>query len=338
MTSQGLRVRSIVGVALNAAIDRIVAVGRLQPGGIHRPTVLSSVAGGKAANAVRAAVSLGLPGRIVAVLGGYAGDWYADALGRLGIDLSAVSVDGETRTCTSILDRSTGELTEFYEPGLTVPDDAWPRVESALIDALGDEPEACLVLLAGSLPPDMPDDAYRRLGAICAERGAPWAVDAAGSPLLAALEARPWLVKVNEREAAETLGRSPRGASGAGIGAVRDLAQRLLERGAGNALLTRGLDGAVLQTDEATWTIGRPPVSGPFSVGSGDALVAGLAVALSHGLPLAEAVRFGSAVAAANALVPGQGVFDPGRVDEILAGISLIDATDTASGGSGAAG
>jgi tagatose 6-phosphate kinase len=329
-------IRSIVGVALNAAIDKIVAVDRLEPGAIHRPTVLSAVPGGKAANAVRTAAALGLPGHVIAVLGGHGGRWYSDALIPLGVELAAVTVDGETRTCLSVLDRSTGELTEFYEPGLSVPAEAWPQVEAALEEALRPEPETCLVLLAGSLPPRVAIDAYRRLGTVCAERGAAWIVDAAGPPLLEALHAEPWLVKVNAREAAETLGRAM--AAQPDVATAAELARDLLERGAGNVLLTRGLYGALLHTPDGTWGVGPPPVTGPFSVGSGDALVAGLAVGLSRGLELAEAVRYGSAVATANALIAGQGVIDASRLDEIHGGITMSDASGPVAGGSGAAG
>jgi tagatose 6-phosphate kinase len=330
--SETPRIRSIVGIALNAAIDRIVAVDRLEPGAIHRPTILSSLAGGKAANAVRAAASLGLPGRVVAVLGGHAGAWYGAALRALGIELSAVAVDGETRTCLSVLDRSTDELTEFYEPGLTVPTDTWPRIEAALVEALGDEPAGSLVVLAGSLPPGVPVDAYRRLGTICTVHGAPWIVDIEGRPLLEALEASPWLVKVNEREAAATTGLP--GQVGGDAEAVRKQSTWFRKQRAGNVLITRGREGAMLHTAEGRWAIGPPPVTGPFSVGSGDALVAGLAVALAAGRALPEAVRYGSAVAAANALVAGQGVFDPGRVDVIEAAISITKSPDSAAGGS----
>ena len=327
------QIRSFVGVALNAAIDRTVAVDRLEPGAIHRPTVLSAVPGGKAANAARAAASLGLPARVVAVLGGNAGSWYADALRGYGVDLNAITVDGETRTCLSVLDRSTNELTEFYDPGLTVPADAWIRVEAALSEALAPEPETTVVLLAGSLPPGVADDAYRRLGTLCAERGASWVVDIAGSPLLAALEAAPWLVKINEREAEETIGPALADRSSAG-----EMASGLLQKGASNVLLTRGLEGAVLQTGVGAWTYGPPPITGPYPVGSGDALVAGLAVALAHGGALPEAVRYGCAVAAANALVPGQGILDRSRVDEIERGITMVEASRRPAGGSAPAG
>ena len=119
-------IRRVIGVSLNAAIDRIVSVPRLEPGRIHRPVARAVVPGGKAANTVRAARHLGLPGSIVAVLGGYAGAWYRDAVARLDIPLFPVMVESETRTCLSILDEEAGTLTELYESGVALRPDDWP--------------------------------------------------------------------------------------------------------------------------------------------------------------------------------------------------------------------
>jgi fructose-1-phosphate kinase PfkB-like protein len=58
-------------------------------------------------------------------------------------------------------------------------------------------------------------------------------------------------------------------------------------------------------------------------VGSGDALLAGLAAALAAGHPLPEAARRGAAAACANALVPGQGELDPRDAARVLATTAL---------------
>ena len=73
-------IRRVIGVSLNAAVDKTASVDRLIPGAIHRPVVRSVVPGGKAVNVVRAARHLGLDGEVVAVLGGHAGAWYREAL------------------------------------------------------------------------------------------------------------------------------------------------------------------------------------------------------------------------------------------------------------------
>jgi 1-phosphofructokinase family hexose kinase len=324
--------RRLVCVSLNASVDKVAAVDRLSPGEIHRPDILSVVPGGKALNVARPAATLGMPVRAIVVLGGHAGDWMYAALRARGIATRVVHGTGETRTCLSVLDRADGTLTEFYEPGLTIDASAWAAVETALRSELADDPSGSLVVLAGSLPPGAPDDGYARLATTVGNAGARVVIDADRSALVEALAARPWLVKVNAREATDAVGLGGAAVSG-GVaapggtvveGTAVEAARLIRARTGGVVLVTRGVAGAVL-VDEAgvVWRIGGPPERGRYPVGSGDSLLAGLAVALAAGFPLLEAARRGVAVGAANALVPGQGELDPADAERMLPGIRV---------------
>ena len=230
-----------------------------------------------------------------------------------------VRAAGETRSCLSVLDRSTGALTEFYEAGLALDADGWSAIEAAVAAELADDPAGALVVLAGSLPPGAPEDGYGRLAALAAAAGAWAAVDVGGAHLAAALPAGPWLVKVNAREAADALGIPAEGEAGA-----VEAARQLTGRGATIALVTRGTAGAILRDERGvSWRIGPPPELGPYPVGSGDALLAGLAAGLARGATLPEAARHGCAAACANAIRPGQGELDPVDAARVLPGISL---------------
>lgn len=308
-----LAVERLVGVSLNAAIDKVAAVDLLAPGRIHRPELLASVPGGKALNAVRVASRLGAVAGVVAVVAGHAGSWVEEQLRMEGIRGWFVHVEGETRSCLSVLDRATGELTEFYEAGLVLPDDRWGSVEEALGEALVDRPSGSIVLLAGSLPPGAPADAYRRLATTASALGARVVVDIGGAPLTAALAARPWLVKINAAEASGTTGLAT------GVPSeVAEAARRLIQDGAEQALITMGVDGAVLVTPAGAWAVGQAPEIGPYSVGSGDALIGGFVAALTRNEDLPTALRLGAAAATANALVPGQGELDLRDVARLL--------------------
>lgn len=313
-------VTRLVGVSLNAAIDKVAAVDHLTPGRIHRPELLSAVPGGKALNAVRAARHLDTRAEAVALIAGHAGSWLVEQLESRGIGGWFVRVEGESRTCLSVLDRSTGELTEFYEAGVVLADDRWPDVETALADALNQGPERTVVLLAGSLPPGAPPDAYRRLAAVASGLGARVVVDIGGEPLRAALEARPWLVKINAAEAAATTGLRVTDRA-----QVADAAQRLIDDGAEGALVTMGVAGAVLVTAQGSWSVGPPPELGPYSVGSGDALIGGLVAALTRGAVWPDALKLGAAAATANALRPGQGELEPSDVERLLPGCAVTE-------------
>lgn len=311
--------RRLVCVSVNAAIDETAVVPHLVPGEIHRPQMLAVLPGGKALNVARAARTLGLEALVIAVLGGHAGDWMEGALAARGIRTRAVRAAGETRTCLSVLDRATGALTEFYEAGLALDARGWSAVEAEITAELADDPTGALVVVAGSLPPGAPEDGYGRLAALTAAAGARAAVDVGGTHLAAALPAGPWLVKVNAREAADALGLPATDEAGA-VAAAR----LLTGRGATIALVTRGTAGAILRDERGgAWRIGPPPELGPYAVGSGDVLLAGLAAALARGTTLPEAARQGCAAACANAIRPGQGEFDPADATRVLPGISL---------------
>ncbi len=315
----------LVCVSVNAAIDKTAAIPNLVPGEIHRPEMLSMLPGGKALNVARAARTLGLDSTVIAVLGGHAGAWVEDELWNRGIRTRAVRVPGETRTCLSILDRRTGGLTEFYEAGLRLDGPGWAAVESALAEELAEKGEGALVVVAGSLPPGAPDDGYGRLASLGAAASARVAVDVGGVQLAAALPARPWLVKVNATEAAAASGiptDDPEGVAAA--------AAELRRLGAQVVVITLGVEGALfVDQDGHGWRLGPPPEIGLYTVGSGDALLAGLAAALARGEPLPEAARQGAAAACANALRPGQGEIDLEDVARVLPLVTLEELVET---------
>ncbi len=306
--------RRLVCVSLNPAVDKIVAVDHLVAGTIHRPEVLSMVPGGKALNVARAAASLGVDVIVVAVLAGHAGAWIGRSLAAGGIGVRVVDAPGETRTCTSVLDRSTGALTELYERGPSLDPGVLGAVEAAIGAELDADPGGVVVAVSGSLPPGAPDAAYARIVALARAHGARAAIDAGGRPLVDAVAERPWLVKVNAREAAEATGLP-----GVDEAAVIRAAAALQAAGATNVLVTRGVEGAVLLDGSgAAWRIGPPPERGSFPVGSGDSVLAGLVAGIAAGDTMEEAARTGAAAGAANALQPGQGRIDPADVARLL--------------------
>jgi tagatose 6-phosphate kinase len=312
-------VSHIVCVAVNPSIDKIGAVDRLIPGEIHRPELLSAVAGGKPVNVARAAARLGLPVALVVVVAGDQGTWLESSLAREGLPARLVRVAGETRTCLSILDRSTGFLTEFYEQGPALDDEGWSAVEAAVASQLDVEAAGCVVVLSGSLPPGAPSDGYARIVRLARDAGARTAVDADGELLALALEAGPWLAKGNAAEAGRATGLAVEVEADARAAAVA-----LQARGAGIALVSRGLEGTIVADEAGTaWRVGPPPERGAYPVGSGDSALAGFLAAIAAGSTTAVAARQAVAAGTANALRPGQGEIEPADVERILPMVTL---------------
>lgn len=290
-------------VAANPSIDRLYELDRLAIGEIHRPLSVVTVPGGKGLNAARAASTLGGSITAVGIVAGRAGDWIVERLAELGIDARMARATGETRTCVSVLDRSSGELTEIYERGSEIGDTAWGALETIVRTEL-EHGDVAAIAVSGSLPPGAPPDGYGRIARIAAVASPPIPIlaDAYGPALAAVLAERPAIVKLNAAEAGDASATSISSAQSAA-----DAADRLLDAGAACVVVTLGLGGAVVASRNERTQLIPPDLRGPYPVGSGDAFLGGLAVAYARGEPVTEAARLGLAAGIANAQIPGAG-------------------------------
>jgi 1-phosphofructokinase family hexose kinase len=304
----------IVCLAANPSVDKLFEIERLVPGGIHRPEGFVQVAGGKGLNVARAANALGGDVLAIAMLRGHTGKWLEEMLAAEGVKGSFVWTHGENRASLSVADRETGGLTEFYEHGSEVPVASWIETVQALSELL---PDAAWLTISGSLPPGAPADGYREVVAEARAAGVQIALDSEGERLRLALWARPNVVKVNAREAAELLEVST-GTREEALVAARELRARA--GGDGHAgLVTRGADGVVLAAPDGSDWEGRLYVRGRYPVGSGDAFLAGLVVALDRGDGWGKALQLALGAATANAELPGAGRLDPVRAVRLAA-------------------
>jgi 1-phosphofructokinase family hexose kinase len=284
----------ILCVAANPSIDRLFAVDRFEPGAIHRPAEFVQVAGGKGLNVARAAAQLGGEVRAAALLGGHSGRWIAEQLGEEGIELHAAWAQAETRSSLSVAGAAEG-LTEFYEHGLPVSAAEWAAFAGMVA---GLAAEAGWMTISGSLPPGAPDDGYAGLVPLTRT-----ALDSRA----AGIDAGPAVVKLNAAEAAAAVEAD---------GAVAT-AGALHERSGGAAIVTRGREGAVLVTPAGETLAGRLDADGAYPVGSGDAFLAGLVVALDRGADWPDALRAALGAGAANAAQPGAGRLDRGHAERL---------------------
>jgi 1-phosphofructokinase family hexose kinase len=305
----------ILFIAANPSVDRLYELERLTIGAIHRPLAVAAVPGGKGLNAARAAARLGGRVTVAGIVAGRSGDWIREQIAARGIEASWASADGQTRTCVSILDRSSGALTEIYESGEAVGKQAWQDLEAIVAGAV-EAGDLAAVALSGSLPPGAPPDGYGHIARVAREAAIPVLADTYGAALTAVLAQRPALVKVNAGEATTATGLPVVGDSSAAAAA-----QALRAAGARSVVVTLGVDGALIVSDQGTTRLVPPPVRGPYPVGSGDAFLGGTAVGIARGSELVEAARLGMAAAIANAMVPGAGELDADAIEEILGGV-----------------
>jgi 1-phosphofructokinase family hexose kinase len=303
----------IVCVAANPSVDKLFEVDRVEIGAIHRPVGFTQVPGGKGLNCARAVHALGGAVTATGILAGHAGRWVEQALAGEGVAARFAWVEGETRASLSVADATDRGLTEFYERGTDVGADGWRGLEEVVAELC---PGASWLTISGYVPLGAPEDGYARLIRIAAEHGVRVALDARDESLALGLAAGPDLVKVNAEEAGALLGHEIVDDADA-VAAVGEIGSRI--EGGGAAIITRGAEGAVVRTPDRSVLRGRLYERGPYPVGSGDAFLAGLVVALERGDPWEAALRLALGAAAANAEAPGAGRLDPARALELAA-------------------
>jgi 1-phosphofructokinase family hexose kinase len=312
----------IAFVAGHPSVDRLYEVHQIQPGEIHRPTLVRVVPGGKALNAARAARLLGGDPHVLAILAGHAGRWIAEALRAEGVAGTFAWTEGETRTSVSVAasDQPAGSITGFYEPSEPIPASAWSELEAVAADVVL---RADLVCLSGGVIAGAPVDGYQRIAEMAHAGGIPVAIDSHGPHLLSAFKAGPELVKLNAEEAAEALDIAV--PDHELLPWAAEAAAEIKRRVPGNQItvVTAGTSGMALVDDSGETLGGRIEEIGPYPVGSGDAALAALAVGHSRSLPTRDLLAQALAAGAANAEVPGPGVLDPTRVPALAARASI---------------
>jgi len=308
----------IVTVTLNAAVDRTLTVPNFQLGHRHRASASLTSAGGKGINVARALKRLDSPVIATGLAGGRTGDRIIEELAGEAILNDFVRIDDESRTSSAVVDPTAGSLTEIYEWG--------PAVRRDELDTLLEKLHylsrvASYVVFSGSLPRDVEDDFYAEAVRDLSRRGVQCVVDSEGEPLRHAVDAEPFLVSPNQREAEGLVGQefSEDEDFVMALDAIADL-------GARNVLITQETACFGLFREERSLRRFRASIAriDPVaSVGAGDVLLAGFLAARFNAQPLDQALRQGVGCAAASVVELGPGRFDPREASRLAASVDL---------------
>jgi 1-phosphofructokinase/tagatose 6-phosphate kinase len=302
----------IITVTLNAAIDNTLSVPHFRLGARHRAVDKRAAAGGKGINVARALKCLGQPVIATGFAGGVTGTRVIEYLTGESVLNDFVRIGEESRTSTVLIDPTTGEQTEINEHG--------PRVSEAELELFREKlmylaPGADICVIAGSMPRGIATEFYGELVTDLRKAGVVTLVDAEGDVMEQALRAEPDMIAPNVLEAEELIGRE--------FSDDEDLAAapaELRSLGARDAVITSS-DGcwAVLDSDpEVTLHVRAPELDPITTVGSGDALVAGLVSARYIGLTGDSALRYAVACGAESTQHFGAGTLDRASVDQLV--------------------
>ncbi len=296
----------IYTLTLNPSIDYVVHLDKFVSGQTNRTTSEEYFVGGKGINVSCILAQLNFQSTALGFTAGFTGDAIEKGLAELGIRSDFIRLkEGNSRINIKM---KAGEESEINGQG--------PHIGEEDFDCLLRKTDTVragdTVVLAGSIPRTVSEDAYERILKRLEWRDVRIVVDATGPLLLNCLAFRPFLIKPNRQELSDIFGREL-----SDLSEIEICARQLMKRGARNVLVSLGGDGAVLLAEDGNVYcsgVVREPVLN--TVGSGDSMVAGFIAGFEQTGDYAYALKLGAACGNATAVSPG--LADREKISEIL--------------------
>lgn len=300
----------ITTITLNPSLDRTITVDGLKLGESNRWSSLRYYAGGKGIDVSRAIHEMG--GQTVAYgfIGGHEGRMLEIMLDEEGVLFSFTPVEQSTRTNFIIGDTKSHQQTIINAAG--------PRISKKETDRFFEKlrrifPPPDSMVISGSVPPGVPEDIYYSIIKEMKGSKIRAILDSAGPWLAEGIRAKPYLIKPNVHEVEAMLNiELPTEES------IIKAALDFVGAGVEVAVISRGKDGIIAADKKSIVKAVSPPVKVRSAIGAGDCAMAGLALRLTAGEPLAEACRLGTAMGAAAVLTPGTELCRRADVEALL--------------------
>lgn len=275
----------LLAVGPNSVLQKSLNFARLKVGGINRARALTVGPGGKGYHFALAA-NIARPGSaaVAHFIGGENGRQISEHLARLGLLELQTPIAGESRTCTTVLDDASGDMTELIEPS--------PQIQPAEAQHIREQVHALLpqlrgLALCGTTPPGCGDRFYAEI-AESANPDATVLLDGYKNVQDILATGRVDVLKINLHELRELSGKSDLEEGASWV--IAEFAVRVLA-------LTDGPDSAHLFADSAHWRFELPTIDIVNPIGAGDTVGAVLLQGLLAGDAPPDAFRLGLAAA-----------------------------------------
>jgi 1-phosphofructokinase len=277
----------IATVTLNPAIDQTVVVNDFRTNAVNRGQSMQFDAGGKGVNVASFLADYGCDVSVTGFLGLENAAIFERHFARKHIDDRFVRMAGSTRTGVKIVDEVNQQTTDINMPGLAPTEEALRELAAAVEQLAG---ECDWFVLAGNLPPGVPDTIYADMIARLKLRGKRVALDTSRAALREGALAGPAVVKPNVEELQQIVGHALTDDA-----AVEQAARELLKHDIRLVVISMGERGALFVDRETSLLAVPPRVAVKSTVGAGDAMVAGVIAGQIAGMDLAGCARLATA-------------------------------------------
>ncbi|MCL9773729.1 1-phosphofructokinase [Vibrio methylphosphonaticus] len=296
----------VVTITLNPALDLTGSLDKLNQGSVSLVNNGSLHAAGKGVNVAKVLSDLGADVTVTGFLGTDNQELFCQLFTELNAKDEFIRVSGSTRINVKLVENS-GEVSDINFPGVEVDAQAITQFEATLETLMHSHD---YFVFAGSLPRGISAAQCAQWIEKLQSNGKRVLFDSSRDALTQGLDAKPWLIKPNDEELSQFVGRELSTQEH-----CLEAAETLSDKGIDNIVVSMGAEG-VLWLHDNQWLQAKPPKMRVVStVGAGDTLVAGLCWGHMQSMPKLELLSFATAL---SALAVGQvGVGVPSKEDVV---------------------
>lgn len=306
----------ITTVTLNPAIDRTIILDNFEHGSINRVKSVREDIGGKGINVARVLQSLGSNSYAIGFIGEKNNKYVQNLLATENLKSEFITVDGQTRLNTKIVEINTKITTDINEVGFCITKEQLESIKQLILKH-GEKSE--IMVFSGSIPQGLPSDIYSELLNIVAPF-TKTVLDADGIFLLEGLKSSPYLIKPNIHELENALSRKLNTHE-----EIKQAARELISKyKIQYILVSMGGDGSILVSQDEALFAKALKVEVKSSVGAGDSMLAGFIYGISkQNYTINKALAYATACGALAVSQEGTQTFAKEDVEKLVEKVEI---------------
>ncbi|MBQ7335499.1 MAG: 1-phosphofructokinase family hexose kinase [Clostridia bacterium] len=297
----------IITLTLNPAFDVHCHTAQFLPFHENLVTVTQREAGGKGVNISRALTRNGVENVAVVVLGEENAEGFRKALAADAMCWREIVLPGRIRENITIHADCSNE-TRISFAGFDCDAALLKQVESTVSDLID---KNTVLTFTGRIPAGLSMPEVKAFLSRMQAKGVKVVIDSKSFSTEDLLTQRPWLIKPNQEEIGEYLGRTVETFDDV-LAAATDLHRTGIE----NVMISLGAQGALLVCRDGCFVATPPRIQAVSTIGAGDSSIAGFLAAMAEGKTLVECLRTAVAYGTAACLTPGT---QPPKTEDVQA-------------------
>jgi 1-phosphofructokinase family hexose kinase len=273
---------------------------------------------GKALNVAKVVKTLGEEVCIIGIVPENDEKRFNDYCKQLGIKAEFITVEGSVRINATISETERNVVTHINSMGPALSEKSQEEILQLMQKRLspGDT-----WVFSGSIPEGFDNDIYKKMIQECRKKKALSLLDSRGKALKMGARAKPDMLKPNLAELEQYFGEQIQG-----VHHIALKGKKLIDLGIDYAFISLGSDGMIAIHENDCLLCSPPTVKVVDTVGSGDALAAGIVVAQKRHHSFSEMCRLAIACGASNAMHAGPGNIVSEEVFQLMEEVKIENA------------